>query len=155
MASAINSQRSLSTNNQQSTEDTDIQTCLDYLTTLPNALITGDINAHSTSWHSPKNDHRGDLISGIIQNSNHIILNSDTPTRIPPAKNQQSTSPDITKISSNLYTNTTWNTITALSSDHLPIEITIKTKTNFRDSYNTDTHTQTITRQNGKTSQKK
>ncbi|MGK2940486.1 MAG: reverse transcriptase domain-containing protein [Immundisolibacter sp.] len=131
----------LSTINQHATEDTDIETCLNYLMTLQNTLITGDSNAHSTTWHSPKNDHRGDLIAGIIQNSNHIILNSDTPTRIPPARNQQSTSPDISTISSNLYSNTMWNTITALSSDHLPIEITIKTKTNFRLTQHRHTYT--------------
>ena len=40
---------------------------------------------------------------------------------------QQPTSPDITTISSSLYNRTTWKTIHALNSDHLPILLTIQT----------------------------
>jgi RNA polymerase subunit RPABC4/transcription elongation factor Spt4 len=61
-----------------------------------------------------------------------VILNTDTYTRTPSQINQQLTSPDITTISSNLANQATWETKTSLSSDHLPIIITINTKTNFR-----------------------
>ena len=40
---------------------------------------------------------------------------------------QRPTSPDITTISSSLYNRTTWKTIHALNSDHLPILLTIQT----------------------------
>ena len=40
------------------------------------------MNAHSTLWYSHTDDHRGQLISDIISNSEHI-LNTDTPTRVP------------------------------------------------------------------------
>jgi hypothetical protein len=113
-------------------EDTDITNCFQHLTTIPNTIITADANAHSSLWHSHTTDHRGSLIEDIIQNSNHICLNTDTPTRLPLASNQKNTSPDITTISNNLLAHTTWTTKTALSSDHLPIIITINTKTNFR-----------------------
>ena len=53
------------------------------LTCLPNSIITGDFNAHSHSWHSPFTDHRDQLITSLILNSNHIILNQNTPIRLP------------------------------------------------------------------------
>ena len=114
------------------TEDAATTNCLEYVTGLTDSVVTGDFNAHSSSWHSPITDHRGNLISDIIEQSTHRILNTDTPTRIPPARNQQPTSPDITTISTNIQCTTTWNTTQSLSSDHLPILITIDTKTNFR-----------------------
>ena len=67
---------------------------------------TGDVNAHSTLWYSHNDDHRGQLISDIISNSEHITLNTDTPTRVPHPTLQQITSPDITTISTTLYNRT-------------------------------------------------
>ena len=57
----------------------------------------------------------------------YIMLNTDTPTRVSNHAHQQPTSPDITTISSSLYNRTSWTTIHALNSDHLPILITIQT----------------------------
>ena len=42
------------------------------------------------------NDHIGDLIADIIQNSNHITLSTNTLTRLPTGPHQQPASPDIT-----------------------------------------------------------
>ena len=112
---------------QHDTTDTDITNCIQYITNIPNSIITGDVNAHSTLWHSYTDDHRGELISETLSNSNHITLNTDTPTRVPNNAHQQPTSPDITTISSSLYNRTTWKTIHALNSDHLPILLTIQT----------------------------
>ena len=114
------------------TEDTDITNTFTHLTIIYNHLITGDINAHSQQWHSPTEDHRGILIADIIANSNQITLNTNAPTRMPPHLNQQPTSPDITTITNTLQRNTDWTTMQALSSDHLPILITYKTKTNYK-----------------------
>ena len=114
------------------TEDTDITNTITYLTSLPNSIIAGDINAHSDTWHSPISDHRGSLIENILQNSDHIILNENTPTRVPTHINQQSTSPDITTATDTLHRHITWNTAKALPSDHLPIIIVLNTKTKFR-----------------------
>ena len=106
------------------TTDTDITHCIQYITNLPNSIITGDVNAHSTLWHSYTDDHRSELISETLSNSNHITLNTDTPTRVPNNAHQQPTSPDITTISSSLYNRTTWTPIRALHSDHLLILLT-------------------------------
>src|SRR6267154_6690230 len=83
-------------------------------------------------WHSPTPDRRGDVITSLLQGSDHVVLNQNTYTRTPSQISQQLTSPDITSISSNLVNQTTWKATTALSSDHLPIIITINTKNNFR-----------------------
>ena len=77
--------------------------------------------------HSGTHTHRGELISETLSNSNHIMLNTDTPTRVPNNTHQQPTSPDITTISSSLYNSTTWKTIHTLNSDHLPKLLTIQT----------------------------
>ena len=104
------------------TTDTDITNCIQYITNIPNSIIT-----ITTLWHSYTDDHRGELISETLSNSNHITLNTDTPTRVPNNAPQQPTSPDITTISSSLYNRMTWKTIHALNSDHLPILLTIQT----------------------------
>ena len=114
------------------TEDEDIENCLEHVTRLPNSILTGDVNAHAPLWHSPLVDHRGQLIEGIIMNSDHHTLNTDTPTRVPANNNQQPTSPDITTVTAELHRRCKWETITALTSDHLPIRTTINTKSNFR-----------------------
>ena len=67
-----------------------------------------------------------------MSNSERIILNTDTPTRVPHATLQQVTSPDITTISTTLYNRTTWHIIHALNSDHLPIITTINTRTKYK-----------------------
>ena len=85
------------------TEDQDITNTFTHLTQLKNNIGTGDINAHSQIWYSPYNNHRGDLIADIIQSSNYITLNTNTPTRLPVGSHQQPTSPDITAIDSSLY----------------------------------------------------
>lgn len=115
------------------TEDSNITTLFTRLTNIPNSLIVADVNAHSDLWYPPiAMDHRGEIITSLLQASNHVVLNGNTPTRLPSQNSQQPTSPDITCISSNLADSTTWKTKTALTSDHLPIIITINTKSNFR-----------------------
>ena len=88
------------------------------------------MNAHTTLWYSYIDDHRGTLISNIINSSNHIALNTNTPTRVPNTMHQQAISPNITSISTSLY-NTTWHTKHTLSSDHLLIFTTLNTHTKY------------------------
>ena len=59
------------------TADTDIHHCIQYITNIPHSLLTGDVNAHSTLWHSYTDNHRGQLIA------DHITLNTNTPTNVP------------------------------------------------------------------------
>ena len=112
------------------TADTDIQHCIQYITNIPHSVLTGDVNAHSTLWHSYTGDHKGKLIADVISNSDHITLN--TPTRVPSTTLQQTSSPDITTVSNTLYNQTSWTTQHALSSDHLPIITTINIRHEYR-----------------------
>ena len=80
------------TSTHYKTADTDIKYCIQYITNIPQLVLTGDVNAHSTLWHSYNDDHRGQLIADVISNSDHITLNTNTPTRVPNTTLQQ-TSP--------------------------------------------------------------
>ena len=112
--------------------DTDIAYCIRHVTNIPGSILTGDVNAHSTLWYSHTDGHRGQLISDIISNSEHIILNTDTPTRVPHTTLRHATSSDITTISTTLYGRTTWHTVHTLNSDHLPIITIINTRTKYK-----------------------
>ena len=68
------------TSPDHATCDADITSCIQYITNLPNSIISGDINAHSPIWHSHTTDHRGDLIADLLGNSDHITLNTNTHT---------------------------------------------------------------------------
>ena len=108
-----------------STADTDIQHCIQYITNIPHSVLIGDVNAHSTLRHSYTDDHRGQLIADVINNSDHITLNTNKLTRVSNTTLQQTSSPDITTVSNTLYNRTSWITLHALSSDHSPIITTI------------------------------
>ena len=99
-----------STSTHYKTADIDIQHCIQHITNIPHSVLTGDINAHSTLWHSYTDDHRGQLIADVISNSDHITLNRNTPTRVPNTTLQQTSSPDITTVSNTLYNQTSWTT---------------------------------------------
>ena len=94
------------TSTHYKTADKDIQHCIQHITTIPHSVLTGDVNAHSSLWHSYTDDHRGQLIAEVISNSDHISLNTDTPTRVPNTAFQQTSSPDITTVSNTLYNRT-------------------------------------------------
>ena len=120
------------TNPDHSNSQEDITNCMTHILNTNNAILTGDFNAHHTLWHSPTTDNRGTLIADLINSSNQIVLNTNTPTRIPTNRNQQATSPDISTASNTIYNNITWSTLNALNSDHNPIKISYNTKTKFR-----------------------
>ena len=120
------------TNPDHSNSQEDITNCMTYILNTNNTILTGDFNAHHTLWHSPTTDNRGTLIADLINSSNQIVLNTNTPTRIPTNRNQQATSPDISTASNTIYNNITWSTLNALNSDHNPIKISYNTKTKFR-----------------------
>ena len=112
-----------------------------YITNIPHSVLTEDVNAHSTLWHSYTDDHRGQLIADVISSSDHITLNTNTPTRVPNTTLQQTSSPDITTVSNPLYNRTSWTTQHALSSDHLPILTTINIRHEYRLQQNRRTFT--------------
>ena len=80
-----------STSTHYKTADKYIHHCIQHITTIPHSVLTEDVNAHSSLWHSYTNDHRGQLIAEVISNSDHISLNTDTPTRVPNTAFQQIT----------------------------------------------------------------
>ena len=82
-----------STSMHYKTAHTDIQHCIPYITKIPHSVLTGDVNAHSILWRSYTDDHRGQLITDVISNSDHITLNTNTPTRVTNTTLQQTSSP--------------------------------------------------------------
>ena len=60
------------------TAHTDIQHCIQYITNIPHSVLTVDVNAHSTLWHSYTDDHSGQLIADVIINSDHITKHKHT-----------------------------------------------------------------------------
>ena len=103
---------------------------IQHITNISHSVLTGDLNAHSTLWHSYTDDHREQLIADVISNSDHITLK--TQTRVPNTTLQQTSSPDITTVSNTLYNRTLWTTQHTLSSDHLPIITTINIRHDYR-----------------------
>ena len=130
-----------STSTHYQTADTDIQHFIQNITNIPHSVLTGDVNAHSTSWQSYYDDHRGKLIAGVMSNSDRITLNTNTPTRVPNTTLQQTSSPDISSVSNTLYSRTSGTTQRALSSDHLPIITTINIQHDYRLQQNRRTFT--------------
>ena len=118
-----------------------------HITTIPHSVLTGDVNVHSSLWHSYTDDHRGQLIAEVISNSDHISLNTGTPKRVPNTAFQQTSSPDITTVSNTLYNRTSWQTHHALSSDHLPIMTTINivSELNIQHNFRLQTYRRTLT----------
>ena len=62
-----------------------------------------------------------------INGSNFGILTWNSPTRVPP--NAELSSPDVSLTSTSLITSCSWQTLSTLSSDHLPILIRLQMKT--------------------------
>ena len=80
-------------------------------------------------------------MADVINNLDHITLNTNTPTRVPNTTLQQTPSPDITTVYNTLYNRTSWTTQHALSSDHLPTVITINIRHDYRLQQNLQTFT--------------
>ena len=112
-----------------------------YGTGIPHSVLAGDVNAHPTLWHSYTDDHRGKLIADVRSNSDHMALDTGTPAGVPGTTLQQTSSPDITTVSTTLYSRTSWTTQYALSSDHLPIGTTINIQHDYRLQQNRQTFT--------------
>lgn len=63
------------------------------------------------------------MIADSVENSPLIILNEDSPTRLP--SNGSTTSPDILLASAHIALASAWSTKVRLNSDHLPIVISL------------------------------
>ena len=95
----------------------------DLLTPQDDTIILGDLNAHSPAWYSQTADARaaarGEEILNALIPADLVILNTDTPTRLPSHGNP--TSPDLSISTPDIATDLEWTTLTTLNSDHLPI----------------------------------
>ena len=100
------------------------QPSLDHLMMTTDTLLLGDFNAHHSSWHSSSDDTRGTNLENTINGTNFGILNCDTPTRLP--SNATPSSPDVSLASASLITSSNCQTKTTMSSDHLPILISLQ-----------------------------
>ena len=100
---------------------------IEHLLTTPDTLILGDFNVHHPSWYSRSTDTRGRKMADSINGSYYGILNWDSPTRVPP--NAEPSSPDVSLASASLINSCSWQTLSTLSSDHLPILIRLQMKT--------------------------
>ena len=81
-------------------------------------------------------------MADVIGNSDHITLNTNTPTRVPNTTLQQTSSPDITtEFQYIFYNRTSWTSQNALSSDHISLITTI----NIRHDYRLQQNRQTVT----------
>ena len=77
-------------------------------------------------WNSEDaEDSRGRHISDWINDTDFGILNEDIPTRVTA---NSSTSPDLSIASSSLLSSCSWSVNTYMSSDHLPIHISLETQ---------------------------
>ena len=94
-----------------------------YLDLGDNYFILGDLNAHHDLWLSNSTPNaRGNALADSVAAKNCGIINEDLPTRV---TNDASTSPDISIASSNLLPVTNWSVERKLSSDNLPITISL------------------------------
>ena len=100
---------------------------IEHLLTTPDTLILGDFNAHHPAWYSRSADTRGRKMADSINGSDYGILNWDSPIRVPP--NAEPSSPDVSLAAASLITSCSWQTLSTLSSDHLPILIRLQMKT--------------------------
>ena len=90
------------------------------------SILLGDLNAHSHLWFSRDNeDTRGRQIADWINDSDLGVCNEDTATRSTATSN---TAPDLSLATSNLLPTCSWTVNSALSSDHLPIHLSLTTQ---------------------------
>ncbi|KAA0200318.1 hypothetical protein HAZT_HAZT001911 [Hyalella azteca] len=87
----------------------------------------GDFNTHNPAWFSATQDDRaaarGAALINQIDSSLFILLNQDTPTRLP--SQGAPLSPDLTLISPHLALDAVWTPLARLNFDHLPFSISL------------------------------
>lgn len=93
-------------------------------------IITGDFNAHHTSWGSHHSDSSGKLLLESSQEHHFFPINDGTPTRLSHPRNSPSVI-DLTFVSSSTTPFAFWESYEdSLGSDHIPsiirINLTVK-----------------------------
>lgn len=91
------------------------------------SIILGDFNARNAIWdkslrNDPRSNQRGNIVSDFLDQSEYVILNDGSPTRISPIFNQSNTAIDLSIVHKDLYSSFEWSVATMdYGSDHLPI----------------------------------
>ena len=97
-----------------------------------NLFILGDFNCHHPLWDSVTSDPRGEEVFDWVISSDLLPLNDpDTPTLLHRSSGSRS-SPDISFAPSTLAFSCSWEVLQDLSSDHLPIFLSIPLSLVFR-----------------------
>ena len=88
------------------------------------SLIVVDINAHHSRWDTDTNkDERGEQLADEIDIHDYNILSENEATR--QSTNSRTTAPDIRLDSSDIALPSDWSVSTQLTSNHMPIPITV------------------------------
>ena len=91
------------------------------------SLIVGDINAHHSRWDANTNEEeRGQQLAEEIDATDYTIPSENEATRQP--TNGRTTSSDISLASNDIALLSDWSVSTSLTSDYLPILITINSE---------------------------
>lgn len=90
----------------------------------PNVLIMGDFNAKHKSWSCSQENKTGNVLYNHMINRNFIIQAPSTPTLVHYRLEHKPSTPDLV-ISKNVHSIENIHTLSALSSNHLPISFCI------------------------------
>lgn len=103
-------------------------------------IITGDLNGQSTTWGSSWTNQSGENITEFLDETNMVILNDGTRTRLTNNPNTISI-PDIAICSPDLAPRTKFKVIQdTANSDHFPIRIDLLTKDNIQNQEHISNH---------------
>ena len=101
-------------------------TSFDWLTELGGkgrCLVTGDFNVRDSSWERDY-ESSSPTLTAQIDNSDFIVLNDGTFTRIPDRSDQRPSAIDLTLVTPDTASGAEWEVgADSLSSDHLPITV--------------------------------
>jgi hypothetical protein len=87
------------------------------------SIVVGDFNAKSPVWGSPCSDERGRALMGLISDSEFVVLNDGSPTRVDDRSGSMSHI-DLAFASRSVAPKCSWSvTNNAMGSDHYPIRI--------------------------------
>lgn len=86
-------------------------------------IFGGDFNGHHGLWGSPANNSKGTKLADAIEETNLVVLNDGSPTRVSRPW-EDSSAVDVTIVTPNLLGKISWNITTdVFGSDHYLIEI--------------------------------
>lgn len=90
-------------------------------------ILAGDLNARHTSWGSITSNTNGRLLADDVQHGEYLVLHPDSPTYFSSAGVGSTLDFFLTNIAENISVP---QTVTALSSDHLPVLIELNSAVN-------------------------